>query len=164
MPGSHKRGLRLVALFEAIKGVAVLVVGFGLLTFLGQDTEVYAERLVNRLHLNPAKHYPQVFIHAMADVNNTELWLIAAFAALYAAVRLVEAYGLWHERSWAEWLAALSGAVYVPIELYELFRHATWLKFGALAINLIVVGYMVRLLREGRLAKKARDLQAQPPA
>jgi uncharacterized membrane protein (DUF2068 family) len=85
--------------------------------------------------------------------------MIAGFAALYAAVRLVEAYGLWRERSWAEWLAALSGAVYVPFELYELFRRATWFKFGALAINLIVVAYMVRLLYEGRQAKKARQQQ-----
>lgn len=108
MPSSHQRGLRAVAYFEALKGVLVLAVGFGLLSFLGRDTEVFAERLVNRLHLNPAHHYPQIFIHAMADLSNSRLWLIAGFSAFYAAVRFTEAYGLWRERAWAEWLAALS--------------------------------------------------------
>jgi uncharacterized membrane protein (DUF2068 family) len=162
--GSHTRGLRLIAIVEALKGVAVLIAGFGLLTFLGQDTEAAAEQLVNRLHLNPARHYPQVFIHAMAEVTNTRLWLMAAFAGFYAAVRLTEAYGLWKGRSWAEWFAALSSGIYVPIELYELIRRATWLKFGALTVNLIIVAYLIWILRESRRQKlKAAQADISPP-
>lgn len=128
----------------------MLAVGFGFLSFLGRDAEVFAERLVSRLHLNPAHHYPQVFIRAMADLTNTRLWLIAGFSALYASVRFIEAYGLWRERRWAEWLAALSAGLYVPVEIYELAQRASWLKFGALGLNLAVVGYMVYLLTESR--------------
>ena len=135
----------------------MLVVGFGLLSFLGQDTALFAERLVSRLHLNAAHHYPRVFIHAMADLTNTRLWLIAGFSAIYAAVRFAEAYGLWHERRWAEWLAALSGAVYIPIELYELAERITWLRFAALAINVAIVSYMVWLLTESR--RRAREVR-----
>lgn len=155
MSGPAHKGLRAVAFFEALKGGLVLVVGFGLLSFLGQDTELFAERLVNRLHLNPAHHYPQVFIHAMADLTNARLWLIAAFSAIYAAVRFAEAYGLWHERRWAEWFAALSGAVYIPIEIYELAERITWLRSSALVINVAIVGYMVWLLTESRRRKRA---------
>ncbi len=159
MPSSHQRGLRAVAYFEALKGVLVLAVGFGLLSFLGRDTEVFAERLVNRLHLNPAHHYPQIFIHAMADLSNSRLWLIAGFSAFYAAVRFTEAYGLWRERAWAEWLAALSAGVYVPIEVYELVHRASWLKAGALVLNLAILGYMIWLLTESR-----RRRPATPPS
>lgn len=156
---SHCKGLRTVALIEATKGVIVLVVGFGLLSFLGRDAEIFAGRLVNRLHLNPANHYPHVFIQAMADLNNTRLWLIAGFAALYATLRFFEAYGLWHARRWAEWFAALSGGIYVPFELYELVLRASWLKFGALVVNLVIVGYMVWLLTESR--RKRAGLPAE---
>ncbi|MCZ7627423.1 MAG: DUF2127 domain-containing protein [Candidatus Methylomirabilis sp.] len=41
-------------------------------------------------------------------------------AAGYASVRFVEAYGLWLERRWAEWFAAVSGGIYIPFEIYEL--------------------------------------------
>lgn len=161
---SHHKGLRVVALFEALKGAIVLIVGFGFLTLLGRDAELFAGRLVDRLHLNPANHYPHIFIEAMADLNNTRLWLIAGFAAAYATVRFVECYGLWHGRRWAEWFAALSGAIYVPVEVYEMAHRASWLKFGALVLNLAVVAYMVWLLTESRRLHAAARESGPDPA
>ena len=149
---SHFRhtALRPIAVFEAFKGAIVLIAGFGMLSFLGRDADAFAAQLVHRMHLNPANRYPQIFIQAMSDLTNTRLWLMAGFAALYSIVRFVEAYGLWHARRWAEWFAALSGAIYVPIEIYELLRRFTWIKVTALVLNLIVVAYMVWLLTESR--------------
>jgi uncharacterized membrane protein (DUF2068 family) len=49
-------------------------------------------------------------------------------------------------RAWAEILAALSGAIYVPFESAGLIRSVTWHGFALLAVNLIVVGIMVRAL------------------
>ena len=140
----------MVAAFEAFKGAIVLIAGFGLLAVLGQDAEKIAAQLVHRTHLNPAHHYPRIFIEAMARLDDTRLWLLAGFAAFYATIRFAEAYGLWHQRRWAEWLAALSGAVYVPVEVYELAVHPNAIKATALVLNLAVVGYMAWLLSESR--------------
>ena len=158
---AHK-ALRPIAVFEAFKGVVALIAGFGLLGFLDNDNEVFAEEIIRHLHLDPAQHYAHIFIKAMAEQNDFQLMAWAGFAALYATVRFAEAYGLWHERRWAEWLAALSGGVYVPIELFELLRHATWIKFAALAINLVIVAYMVWLLTETR--RKRAAAQTSDPA
>src|SRR5690348_15547066 len=84
----------------------------------------------------------------MARMEDSHLLALAGLAALYSLVRFIEAYGLWFERRWAEWLAALSGGIYIPLEIYELIIRATWLKFAALVINLVVVAYMVWLLTE----------------
>lgn len=146
----HSRGLRAVALFEAMKGGVVLGVGFGLLTFLGRNAEDFAARLVHRTHLNPAHHYPKIFIEAMAKLDDVHLWLLAGFAAVYAAVRLIEGYGLWYGRKWAEWMAAASGGLYVPVEVYELVHQPTAIKGAALVLNLAVVVYMLRVLNESR--------------
>jgi len=63
--------------------------------------------------------------------------------------RFVEAYGLWRQRRWAEWFAAVSGAIYIPFELYELLKGVTWLPLGALLVNVFIVGIVVNaLLRE----------------
>ena len=147
---SAHQALRAVALFEALKGGVAIVIGFGLLSFIGRDAEDLAERLVNRMHLDPAQHFARLFIAYMADLNTSRLALFAGFAAIYATVRFVESYGLWHGRRWAEWFAALSGAVYVPFEIFELIRRQTWLRAGALFVNLVVVAYMVWLLTEAR--------------
>jgi len=153
--GPTHKGLRVIALLEAFKGLVVLVISFGLLSYLGSDLEGLAERVVNRLHLNPASHYPHIFINTMSDLTNQQLWLIAGFSGLYAGVRFAEAYGLWHERRWAEWFAALSGGVYIPIELYELALRVTWLRLAALAVNVAVVAYLVWLLTESRRKRAA---------
>ncbi len=157
MPAPAHKGLRAIAVFEAFKGALILAGGFGLLSFLGRDNEVFAERIIRTLHLNPAHHYPQIFITAMAETADSRLMLFAGFAAIYAGVRFAEAYGLWHARRWAEWFAALSGAVYIPVELYELAQRITWLRITALVVNVIVVGYMVWLLTENQRKRTAAE-------
>jgi hypothetical protein len=64
-------------------------------------------------------------------------------ALLYAGVRFIEAYGLWRMKAWAAWLAIVSGAMYLPVEVFELLKHATFLKGSVLLINAGIVGYLV---------------------
>ena len=138
--------VRAIAVFEAAKGVLVLLAGLGLLSLINRDVQQIAERLVRHSHLNPASHYPRIFLDASSRVTNTHLWFMAAAAALYAIVRLVEAYGLWFERRWAEWFALVAGAIYVPVEIYELVHRATLLKAAVLVTNLTIVAYMAYAL------------------
>ena len=147
-----------MALLEAAKGSLVLVVGLGLLSLVHQDIQHVAERLVAHAHLNPAARYSRIFIHAASELNDGRLWLVAGVAAGYSLVRFIEAYGLWHGRRWAEWFAALSGAVYIPFELYELHKHVTWIGLGALTLNLAIVAFMVYALFRTR-HKKYADAQ-----
>jgi len=147
--------LRTVALFEAAKGVLVLVVGFGLLSLIGRDIEHFAERLVTHSHLNPASHYPRIFLDFADRVTNTNLMLLAAGAAVYSLVRFVEAYGLWHERSWAEWFAALSGAIYIPLEILRLQKHHSWISITLLAVNVVIVVFMLYCVFRNRRGKQA---------
>lgn len=139
-------GLRTVAAFEAGKGLLVLATGLGLMSLLHHDAQRAAESIVRQLHLNPARHYPRVFLEAAARVTDTRLWLLASGAFAYAVVRCVEAYGLWRARAWAQWFAILSGAIYLPIEIYALIHHATALKAVVLLINVGIVGYVCYVL------------------
>src|ERR1700693_6598975 len=119
------RGIRVVAVFEALKGVLVLSAGLGLLSLVHHDLQATAERLVRHSHLNPARHYPRIFIDAASHMNDSRLRSLADLAFLYAAVRFVEAYGLWRMKVWAEWFAIIAGSVYLPVEVYEMFPRAT---------------------------------------
>lgn len=138
--------VRVVALLEAAKGTLVLLTGIGALSLIHHDAQRFAEQLVGHLHLNPAKHYPRIFIDAATHLTDTRLWILATLAASYGLVRFIEAYGLWRGRRWAEWFAAVSGGIYIPFELYELYRGVTWLSFWALVVNVLIVGLMVNAL------------------
>lgn len=107
--------------------------------------------VVLNTHLNPASKYPQIFLDAATHLQDTSLLVLALGAACYSAVRFVEAYGLYRGAAWAEVLAALGGAIYVPFEVANLWRGATWLDVGSLVLNLAVVAVMiVSLLRRRR--------------
>src|SRR4051812_5776293 len=92
---------------------------------------------------NPRGVIPRKFVDAASKVTDGRLWLLAAAAGAYSALRLVEAYGLWYERRWAEWLALVAGGLYIPVEMYELIHRATWLKAALLTTNVAVVLYMI---------------------
>jgi uncharacterized membrane protein (DUF2068 family) len=143
MQKSEAAGVRTVALFEATKGLLVVIAGLGLLALAHRDAQEVAEALVRHLHLNPARHYPRIFIQAAARVNDTRLWFLACGAFVYAAIRFIEAYGLWYMRAWAEWFAIISGAIYLPVEVYELIHRVTPVKAVVLAVNVTIVSYMV---------------------
>ena len=143
---TRQRGLRVVAVFEGAKGGLVLVTDLGLLAFIHRGLHNAAEEVVRHLHLNPARHSPRIFLDAAARVTDTQLWLLALSAFLYAVVRFIEAFGLWHRKRWAAWFGALSGGIYIPVELFELAHRLSWVKLGVLSVNLAIVAYLVYAL------------------
>ena len=151
-----------MAVVEAAKAALVLLAGFGLLALIHRDVQDLAEKFVRHSHLNPAGKYPRIFLDAAERVTDTRLWLYASFAALYSLIRSIEAYGLWNERRWAEWFALASGAIYLPVEIYEVVHRVTWIKVAILIVNAGVVAYMGYALRHS--AAQDRELAARPPS
>ena len=136
-------GLRIVAIFEATKGVLVLLVGLELLSIVHRSAQNVGEEIVERFHLNLAHHHPRILSEVLRHLDNSNLRLLAVAALAYSTVRFVESYGLWRMRAWAEWFAILSGGVYLPFEVYELIRHPTTVKAVVLLINIGIVAYLI---------------------
>ena len=149
-----KGGLRVISIIEAIKGILILLAGFGLLEFMHTDVYLAAEQLVRYLHLNPESRYPRIFLDLADHVTDRQLWVIALFALFCALARFVEAYGLWHERLWAESFGLLAGGMYIPLELFEIARGVTWPKIILLIVNAGVVGYLSCIVYQMRQKRK----------
>lgn len=79
-------------------------------------------------------------------VDADHLRAFALLGLLYATLRFVEAYGLWFAKHWGEWIAVISGAIYLPVEIVELFRGFGWIKLIILIVNVIVVLYVASFL------------------
>lgn len=146
--------VRTIALVEGVKGAVVLLAATGLLALVHHDLNDLAARLVAHAHLNPAARYPHIFLDAVSHLQQPRLLWLAAGAAGYSALRLLEAWGLYRQRAWAEWLAALSGAVYLPFEVAGLLRRPTWLGAGLLVVNLAVVAVMAGALAARRRPRR----------
>jgi uncharacterized membrane protein (DUF2068 family) len=141
---SHKGGLRTVAVFEALKGALALASAYFLIVLIRRDVdfEEAAEHILFSLHISPSHHWSQEFLRAANGISDINLAMITAIAVAYATLRFAEGYGLWRQRAWAEWLAIISGCIYLPFELYKVIRRPNELHFAILGINILVVLYI----------------------
>ena len=55
-------------------------------------------------------------------------------------------------KRWAEYLTIIATSSFVPFEIYELIRNASWQRGATLGINVFVVGYLVWKVRQPRAA------------
>lgn len=147
---SMHKWLKFIALFEAAKGLLSLLVGLGLHQLGSYRLQQMLVTALSHLHLNPGSQWPGVIQKQLGALDNNKLTLIALGALAYSIVRLIEAYGLWHEYVWTEWLALLSGAIYLPFEFYEAVVKHNAISFGMLLINVLVVLYLYWLLQARR--------------
>ena len=152
-PGK-KHLLRAVASFEFVKGIFVLIMGICALMLVHRDVWTIAQSLLALFHINTDRHYAQVFLDAADNVTDSKLWAVAQIAFAYACLRFAEAYGLWNQRSWAEWVAFVSGALLLPLEIRELLRGITMLRVMLFVGNLCVVLYMYYVIRSEAAVRK----------
>lgn len=139
-----KTTLKLLSLFEAGKGLLVFLVGAGLLSLIHNSTQQEAAEIVKFLHLNPAHHYPEIFINTLTNLSDVRLWFLSISAIVYSLIRFAEAYGLWNGRLWAMWFAGASGALFLPMELYEVIETPNKARFIILLLNILLVAYLYR--------------------
>jgi uncharacterized membrane protein (DUF2068 family) len=135
-------GLRLVATFELIKGVFAMLVAAVLLIFLKGDLPTTVRHALDHLRMSPRAGLGRAAVHVATQLAALPSLALLGLAALYAAARGIEGYGLWHGRAWAEWFGIASGAVYVPFELATAVRHPTVVHVSLLALNILVVAYL----------------------
>ena len=141
---SHRAGLRAVALIEALKGGLALLGAYFLVRMIRHDVdfEEAAEHILFFFHISPHHHLSRQFLEAADKLSSASLGAIFGIAITYASLRFLEGYGLWRGRAWAEWLAIVSGCIYLPFEVYKLVRHPNQLHWIILIINIVVVLYI----------------------
>jgi uncharacterized membrane protein (DUF2068 family) len=137
--------LRAVASLELSKGLVVLLAAGGIVILIRHNTSEVAYGLLRLLHISPDRRFAQIFLNWANNVTDRKLWAIAAVGAVYSVMRFIEAYGLWKAAAWAEWIALVSGAVYLPLEVHEVLRRASLFHYALLFVNLAVVLYMAYL-------------------
>ena len=160
-PHRQRRVLQTVASFEFLKGVFVGLMGICAILLVHKDVWLYAESLLALFHISTDRRFAQLFLDFADNITDARLWAAARLAFAYSALRFTEAYGLWHCRTWAEWVAAISGTLLLPLEIRELFQRVTLLRFGLLIGNVAIVVYMVYVIFGNRRARKEAELGAK---
>jgi uncharacterized membrane protein (DUF2068 family) len=156
--------LRLIALDRALHFVLLALLALLVFTLASHRAEL--QRLVGRLNSifygshngHTAPNHGLVHqIERLVTLDVTTLRLIGLAAAGYALLEGAEAYGLWRQRRWAEYLTFIATTLFVPYELYDLQRAVTVFHIATLVVNVAILLYLL-------LAKRLFGLRGGEPA
>jgi uncharacterized membrane protein (DUF2068 family) len=161
VPGSKEhlarlQALRTVALMEFLKGVVVLAAIVSLYWLEPNDV---ASAFLNYLHISPDRHFAHLLFGLADRLSNVKMWHLMLGASIYSGLRFAEGVGLWRARAWAEWIALVSGAIYLPFEIQRLAHRVTLIHLAIFLVNLAVVAFMFYL----RMYVPRREAAAPKP-
>ena len=144
--------LRLLAAERGIRAFLMFALAYGVWRFNGaRDSlqRVFAEYLpllrplANRLGVDLETIGPVRLIEKALHTGHHALTLVAIGLVAYGVLETVEAVGLWLMRRWGEYVAVVGTGVFIPLEVYELLERVTWLRIGAMIVNVFAVVYII---------------------
>jgi uncharacterized membrane protein (DUF2068 family) len=144
--------LRLLAVERWLRSLVILFAAYGVWRFRADRDAVkrafnadlpLVQPLATKLgwHIDDSSliHTIRTILQARAS---TLAW-VSVGLLLYGLLQLVEGTGLWLLRRWGEYFAAIATSLFIPLEIYELVERVTWIRVGALIINIGAVVYLV---------------------
>jgi uncharacterized membrane protein (DUF2068 family) len=144
---SRGRLIWLIALERTLRGLLLLAAGIYLLAKSGANFGDIANHIAARLELDPQRPWIRHLVAKLGHLRKHQVQLFGVLAIGYAALEITEGVGLFYRKRWAEWLTVVATSLLVPIEVYELVRHPSWLKAGGVVVNIAIVVYLVRVVR-----------------
>ena len=142
----HNRVLLLIAFYKFLHALFFIAIGVGAHRLLHKDLADEIDLFARHLRFKPEARLVSFVLEKASLVNDPLLRRIGFFAFCYAGVTLLEGIGLYLEKAWGEFLTLAITASFLPWELFEIYRHVTWIHFGLFAINILVFIYLLDLV------------------
>ena len=140
----------LIGIFKFVKGFGLLILGAGLLRLLHRDVASTVTHWIEILRLDPENRHIHGALVRVFRVTPKQLEELSVGTFLYAGIFLTEGTGLLLRKHWAEYLTLLSTALFVPLEVYEVYHRFSGLKTAVLAINVAIVWYLALRIKRRR--------------
>ena len=154
--------IHLISLEKTVKATLLVVVAFNLLSLVDRDVHAWAADFVTRHGIDIGNRYVHAGLEKLVGIGNSQIVTWSSVAFFYSAVLLTEALGLWFQKRWAEYLTAISTALLLPVEIYEIYHRFTWVRITIFLINVFIVWYLATRLRDEK--KEVVELTGDPEA
>src|SRR3954468_16405058 len=144
--------LRILAVERWIRAFILALLAAAVFEFESTQTSLQAwferelpklQPLAKQFNYNLDKSPTVQHLRTLLHSRHGTLHLVEAFLIGYALLQLAEGIGLWSLKRWGEYVAAIGTSVFLPLEIYELTKEVTYVKVGALVINLALVAYLI---------------------
>lgn len=147
---AYPRVLYLIAALKLLKGLLLLVVAIGAHRLLHKDVAAEVYRWANTVRVDPDNRYVQRLLTRLAVFDPKAMEALSVGTFLYSALFFTEGTGLLLRKRWAEYFTTIITFSFIPLEIYELVRRATFPRGLVLILNVAVVLYLSFDLRFSR--------------
>ena len=112
--------------------------------YLLSDNDLPADyhRALHFLRLNPERRFWAMLALRVGELTEAKILWAALGTFIYSLFSGVEGFGMMFRAGWAGWLAIGESAFFIPIEVFELISHPSWMVLGILALNVFFVWYL----------------------
>ncbi len=141
------RLLELIGALRLAEGMLVLTVAIGVLRLVHHDVAQTLAAWSAAVRIDPHNEYLHALLARLGLLSDQQLQEISAGSFIYGGLKLIEGFGLWRGKRWAEYLTSIAIGLMIPLEIYELLRHPTIAKAVLLVVNIAVVVYLIVNLR-----------------
>jgi uncharacterized membrane protein (DUF2068 family) len=145
MPKDH--WIRLIGLLKLFKGILLFASGVGLLKLLHKDVGDFVLQWINTLHFDPDNRHIQALLIKASILDERRLKELSLGSFFYAGLLITEGTGLLFVKRWAEYFSVIVTGSFIPLEVWELFRHFTAVKVLVIIVNIAIVVYLVHRVR-----------------
>ncbi len=145
------RVLRVIAVFKFLKSALLIALGVGAFRLLHKDVGEILERITEGLRIDPGNRFVDAVLMKAELLRPEQIKKLGLGSFLYAALFLAEGTGLWLRKPWGEWLTVIITSSLIPVEIYEIYRHPSWVKAGVFVVNVAIVGYLIYQIRSRRV-------------
>jgi len=150
--------IHFIALEKTTKGLVLIAVSLKLLTMLGGDVHGSATDFVTRHGIDLTNRYVHAALERLVGFGDRQVIEASVVAVVYAALLFTEGIGLWLQKRWAEYLTTVATALFIPIEVYELYERFTWVRIAILILNIFVVWYLSTRLKDEKVEAIERSV------
>jgi uncharacterized membrane protein (DUF2068 family) len=154
--------LRLLAIYYLAQGLLLIAVGVGGLILVDQNQLLIVKQWLRVIRLDPDNRFIHWLLTKILPVTNEMLEAFSVGSFVYGGLAFVQGGGLFFSKPWASYLTVLVVGSFIPWELYSLLGDVTPLKILTLAINVVIVGYL--LMRELRARASRRTIAQEEMA
>jgi uncharacterized membrane protein (DUF2068 family) len=147
--------VRLIGISKILKSVLLLALAIGVTRLLSPTFHQTFEDYVNQARLDPYSHHLNDLLEKVLAIPEKTLHYFRVGLLIYAGIYSIEGIGLLANRKWAEWMVVVTTGGFIPIEIYEIIVHITWVKCVVITLNVAILVYLVFHLHQQHRVKVA---------
>lgn len=134
---TKKYGFRVVALLVCIRATGALLLAYALFTLSSQ--QFYS---IETIGSTEDTDILMLLMKLLPGLNKDDLTTLGILTLIIAIIRITEAFGLWLEKVWGQWLGVATGIIASGVLMIHLLNQFSWLIFLLFTFCVLKVVYL----------------------